>query len=81
MLTEKRTGTYNVSCPYCKGRLEACHDDYEGWDYGDEYETEICCPECGRKFVLTCSVIILHESRKMEGREDGCEWIEAEYEQ
>lgn len=56
--------TEEIMCPYCGYR------DEDSYEYGDDECFEVECPDCGRTFDVTQTVIISYDSRPKEATEE-----------
>ncbi len=54
---EDQTDPNNSICPYCGGKYQVESEDYS------EYEQEIICEECGKKYFLVQDISVFHDSR------------------
>ena len=59
----------NIECPYCKESYEL---DYESDAFANEGEAEEEeCPNCGKMFMVTASILWCFESEKADCLNDG----------
>ena len=54
----------DLECPYCDKGQEVCHDDGFGYEENERHEME--CPDCGKTFVFTTSIVLYYEPGKAD---------------
>ena len=55
---------HDVECPYCGRDVEINTDDGYGLEEDQTYQQE--CEDCGKTFVYTTTILIVHHAEKAE---------------
>lgn len=59
---------YDVQCPYCKCKIDLCHDDGAFYDANDREDCE--CPECEETFQVSTSISYNYTARCADDKHD-----------